>query len=142
VDWIHRDQDRDHWRDLVNTAMNLGLLWKTKHFFTSWATVSFSRRTLLLAVLYNWQKGVPSVSTWPCVNHKNSPLTLGEDYIKNKQGSWMLTHMGETINVHNIFDGNVTEIDRLWIPRRRWKDNIIRRSGKDLILYFPLNVHV
>jgi len=26
VDWIHLAQDRDQWRDLVNTVMNLRLL--------------------------------------------------------------------------------------------------------------------
>jgi hypothetical protein len=25
VDWIHLAQDRNHWRDPVNTVMNLGI---------------------------------------------------------------------------------------------------------------------
>jgi hypothetical protein len=37
-------QERDKWRAVVHTVMNFPI------FFTSWGTVSFSRRTLLHAV--------------------------------------------------------------------------------------------
>jgi hypothetical protein len=35
VDWIHWAQDRDRWRDLVNTAMNLRVPYNAGNFLTS-----------------------------------------------------------------------------------------------------------
>jgi hypothetical protein len=35
VDWIHLAQDRDRWRAVVNTVMNLWVLEKTGNFLTS-----------------------------------------------------------------------------------------------------------
>jgi hypothetical protein len=35
VDWIHMDQDRDQWRALVNTVMNLQVPLKVGNFLTS-----------------------------------------------------------------------------------------------------------
>jgi hypothetical protein len=46
VDWIHLSQHRDQWRALVNKVMNLRVQWKAGNFWTSWVTISFSRRTL------------------------------------------------------------------------------------------------
>jgi hypothetical protein len=40
VDWIHLAQDRDRWQDLVNTVMNLWVLWTAGNVFSNWATVS------------------------------------------------------------------------------------------------------
>jgi hypothetical protein len=37
---------RDQWRDLLNTVMNLRVPRRTGNFFTSCATISFSRTTL------------------------------------------------------------------------------------------------
>jgi hypothetical protein len=48
VEWVYLAQDRDHWRDLVNIAMNLRVPQKVGNF-TTWVTVGFSR-TLLLGV--------------------------------------------------------------------------------------------
>jgi hypothetical protein len=33
VDWIHLAQDRDQWRDLVNTVMNLRVPYKKAGYF-------------------------------------------------------------------------------------------------------------
>jgi hypothetical protein len=52
VDWIHLSPDRDHWRAVVNTVMNLGLAQKAGNFLTILLTVRFSRQTLLHAVRY------------------------------------------------------------------------------------------
>jgi hypothetical protein len=45
--WLRVDSGR-----LVNTIMNLQVPWKAGKFFTSWATISFSRRTLLHGITY------------------------------------------------------------------------------------------
>jgi hypothetical protein len=46
VDWMHVAQDRNKWRDVVNTVMNLRVPRKAGNFLTSCVTISFSRRTL------------------------------------------------------------------------------------------------
>ena len=46
MDWIGLDQDRDRWRTLVSTVMNLRFLWNAGNFLTSCTSVRFSRRTL------------------------------------------------------------------------------------------------
>ena len=46
VDWIGLAQDRDRWRTLVSTVMNLRVPWNAGNFLTSCKPVSFSRRTL------------------------------------------------------------------------------------------------
>jgi hypothetical protein len=49
-DWIHMDQYRDKWQAVVNTVTNFQVLWISGKFLTSWAAISYSRRTLLQAV--------------------------------------------------------------------------------------------
>jgi hypothetical protein len=40
---IYLAEDRDQWRNLKNTAMNLQVPWTEGKSLTSWATISFSR---------------------------------------------------------------------------------------------------
>jgi hypothetical protein len=46
VEWVHLAHDRDQWRTLMDTAINLRVPWKTEHFLKFWMTISFSKRFL------------------------------------------------------------------------------------------------
>jgi hypothetical protein len=41
VDWIHLAENRDQWRALVYTVMNLPVSLKAGNFFTRLVTISF-----------------------------------------------------------------------------------------------------
>jgi hypothetical protein len=79
VEWMHLAQNRDQWRALVNTEMNLRVPWKAGNFLTRIATVSFSRRTLLHGVSYfaiTWHTKMAcminlSVNTWKMFINEN-----------------------------------------------------------------------
>jgi hypothetical protein len=47
VGWIHVTQDRQEWRSLMNNVINLGVPFIVGNLVTKYATVGFSRRTLL-----------------------------------------------------------------------------------------------
>jgi hypothetical protein len=47
MDWIDLAQDRDQWRDLVNTAMNLRIPRNAGKFLSSCTIGGFSRRAQL-----------------------------------------------------------------------------------------------
>jgi hypothetical protein len=47
MDWIDLAQDRDHWRALVNTVMNLGVSLNGGKFLSTCTTGGFSRRSQL-----------------------------------------------------------------------------------------------
>jgi len=44
--WTDVAQDRDRWWAAVNVVMNLWVPQNVGNFFTSWKTISFSRKTL------------------------------------------------------------------------------------------------
>jgi hypothetical protein len=52
TDWIYLAQDRDQWKGLVNTVMNLLVLQNFGKFLSSCATGGFSRRAQLQGVSY------------------------------------------------------------------------------------------
>jgi hypothetical protein len=47
MDWIDLAQDRDQWRALVSTVMNLLVLLNVEIFFSSFTTGGFSRSAQL-----------------------------------------------------------------------------------------------
>jgi hypothetical protein len=53
ADWIDLAQDMDKWLALVKTGMSFRVTQK-ENSWTSWGTISFSRRTLLLVVILRW----------------------------------------------------------------------------------------
>jgi hypothetical protein len=52
MDWIDLDEDRNKWRALVNTVMNLRVPENVGKFLSSCATGGFSRRAHLHGVSY------------------------------------------------------------------------------------------
>jgi hypothetical protein len=47
MDWLYLAQNRDKWRELVNTVMNLRVPYDVGKFFNSFTTSGFSRRAQL-----------------------------------------------------------------------------------------------
>jgi hypothetical protein len=47
VYWINVAQDRNQWRDIANVVLDVRLTEEEKWFLTSWATISYSRNTVL-----------------------------------------------------------------------------------------------
>jgi hypothetical protein len=53
VNWVHRKQDRNQWRTLVNMILNLTFLWRTGNLLTRWVIISVSRRTPFNGIRYS-----------------------------------------------------------------------------------------
>jgi hypothetical protein len=50
VDWIDMAQDKDQWRALVKTVLNLRVLYNVEKVLSSYVTGGFSKRTQLHGV--------------------------------------------------------------------------------------------
>jgi hypothetical protein len=53
INWIDLAQDRDRMRALVNTVMNIWVLYNAGKFLSNLGLFSFSGRTVLHGVSYN-----------------------------------------------------------------------------------------
>ena len=47
MNWIQLAQNRDHWRDVLKTVMNLRIPKNDGNFLTTWRAVSFLKTTAL-----------------------------------------------------------------------------------------------
>jgi hypothetical protein len=66
VDWISLVQSRDKWWAVVSRVMNIWVVLNVWEFLTSWATVSFSRRTVSHVGSYGLSNVFLSVSVTSC----------------------------------------------------------------------------
>jgi len=113
-------------RALLNTVMNLWVLWKVGNFWTSWATVSFWRRTLLHVVSvynpytllhgcalrphYSWHTaGLSVISKWTevevklflCLTKYHTMKTVGKRRSSSKH-SWFRHYAEVSGDLHSL----------------------------------------
>jgi hypothetical protein len=53
MDWICQDENRDQWKALVNTIMNVWVPKNIGKFLSTWVSGGFLRRVCLIVVLVN-----------------------------------------------------------------------------------------
>jgi hypothetical protein len=107
--WFHPAQVRDRWRALVDMVTNLQVLLKVVYFMVSWATVSFSRRTVLHVQV---DAAVPGLQDARC-------LTEAVSLLFNVKGSkfalWqsLVAHVGGGVALSSCVY-RVTALTVLW----------------------------
>jgi hypothetical protein len=100
MDWIDLAQDRNRWRALVNTAMNLRAPYNVRKFLSSHATDAFSRSTRLHGASWLMQNTL-LIFALPSIFHKSFKIILPESKCLSSSSPSLLKTVFKTLTFLN-----------------------------------------